>query len=305
LEGRQEPGDAKDESAGADPLAEPLRTVKLIVAYDGTAFRGWQRQASERTIQATLEATLATIIGEMVTVHGSGRTDAGVHALRQVAHFTTRSRLDAPAIRRALNARLPADVAIVAADDAEAGFHARFAARRKTYAYRFVHGDHVDPFRRHHAHSLFHRPDVAAMREAARRLVGRHDFRSFATEADSVADTVRTLYALRVRERKRDIAVIASGNGFLQHMVRSLAGLLLEVGRGKLSPADAERILHARDRRAAPAALPARGLFLVRVDYAARAARDEAVVDSRRPVPSDSNGSQSNDTFPGGPETRR
>lgn len=249
------------------------RIVRLLLRYDGTAYSGWQRQADRPTVQAAIEDALATILaGETPVVHGSGRTDAGVHALGQVAHFETSSRLDAPTIRRALNARLPHDVAVAGACDERPGFHARFSAVRKTYVYRFAVGDSVDPFLRGHALHLFRRPDVAAMRAVASALVGRHDFRSFCAEARDREDTVRTLFALRVREGRHDLRVFATADGFLQHMVRALAGALLKAGRGDLSVDRAREILAAGDRPRAPAALPAHGLYLWKVDYATRGA---------------------------------
>lgn len=244
-----------------------FRRIKLVLQYDGANYHGWQRQADVPTIQAVVEDTLATIVSEAVVVHASGRTDAGVHALGQVAHFDTKSRLPAAVIARALNARLPEDIAIARADDTPADFHARFSAKRKTYCYQFHVGEFESPFFRRHFEHVFRELDVARMRDAAKRLVGRHDFRSFAAEMHAVEDTVRTLYSLRVLRIPSGSRVFATGDGFLMHMVRTLAGTLLKVGLGKLDLDEVDAILAAKDRRRAPAALPPHGLFLWRVDY--------------------------------------
>lgn len=259
--------DTKPRVDHREPARPGFRRVLLVLEYDGANYHGWQRQAVVPSIQAVVEDTLATIVGETVVVHASGRTDAGVHALGQVAHFDTLSRLPAVVIARALNARLPEDVAVVRAADAVPEFHARFSAKRKTYCYQLHVAPYESPFfRRHFAH-VFRAPDVAAMRLAAARLVGRHDFRSFAAEMHSIEDTVRTIHALRVLRIPSGLRIFATGDGFLMHMVRTIAGTLLKVGLGKLAPEEVSTILAARDRRLAPSALPARGLFLWRVDY--------------------------------------
>lgn len=244
-----------------------LRRVKLVLQYDGTEYHGWQRQAAVPTIQAVVEDTLATIVSEQRVVHASGRTDAGVHALGQVAHFDTRSRLPASTIVRAMNARLPPDIAVASAEYAAPNFHARYSAKRKTYCYQFHVAPYESPFFRRYFEHVFRAPKIERMRAAAAQLVGTHDFRSFAAEMSSVEDTVRTLFALRVFRLKSGIRVFASGSGFLMHMVRTLAGTLLKVGLEKLPVEVVGDILEARDRRRAPAAMPPHGLFLWRVDY--------------------------------------
>lgn len=244
--------------------------MRLVLQYDGSEFHGWQRQSDLRTIQAVVEDTLATIVGEPTIVHASGRTDAGVHALGQVAHFETTSRLPAETVKRAMNARLPHDVAVARAFESDTDFHARFSAIRKTYCYQFHIGDYEHPFRRRYYLHQWRALDLAAMRAAASQLVGTHDFKSFAAQAVDREDTVRTLYALRVLRIRDGVRVFATGSGFLQHMVRALAGLLLKIGRHKLDIQDAGRILAAKDRREAPSALPAHGLFLWKVDYVLR-----------------------------------
>ncbi len=250
------------------------RVVKLVLRYDGAAYSGWQRQPDRPTVQGALEAAIAAVVGANVAAHGAGRTDAGVHALGQVAHFETDSKLPAATFVRALNANLPDDVVVVGATDAPPGFHARFSALRKTYLYRFHVSAERDPLLRRFSMHLRRAPDVLAMRAAASSLVGRHDFRSFASEHQDEKDSVRTLHRLRVLDRPLGPVIVATANGFLMHMVRNLAGVLLRAGHGSLAPAgaggpaaEAARILAARDRRVAPAALPAHALFLWRVDY--------------------------------------
>ena len=284
----QRPESASSSDSGAGSSEPARRRIRLVLQYDGTEFHGWQRQAELRTIQAAVEDTLATIVGEPTIVHASGRTDAGVHALGQVAHFETTSRLPAETFKRALNARLPHDVAVARSTDAALDFHARFSAVRKTYCYQFHLGDYEHPFRRRYYLHQWRALDIGAMRAAARQLVGTHDFKSFAAQAVDREDTVRTVYALRVLPIRQGVRVFATGSGFLQHMVRALAGLLLKIGRHKLDIQDAGRILAAKDRREAPSALPAHGLFLWKVDYVLR----RFGVDSQSSSPSIDDGSR-------------
>jgi tRNA pseudouridine38-40 synthase len=254
--------------------------VKLVLRYDGGDFRGWQRQADVRTVQAVVEDTLASVVSERVVVHASGRTDAGVHALGQVAHFDTESRLSPETIARAMNARLPDDVAVVSAAAVAADFHARFDVWRKTYCYQ-LHVAKVEcPFHRRFFAHVHRELDVAAMRAAARLLLGRHDFRSFAAEAHDIEDCVRTLFALRVLHIPSGLRIFATGDGFLMHMVRNVAGTLLKVGLNKIAVAEVATILAARDRRLAPPALSPAGLFLWRVEYARARQVDREAVDS-------------------------
>ncbi len=258
------------DAAGASTDDVPLsaeRTIRLVLQYDGTEFCGWQRQEVGRSVQGVVEAALLPLCHRPTTLHGSGRTDAGVHALGQVAHFVTNRNLSALTFQRALNATLPPDIAIARSDEVTPGFHARFSARRKTYCYQFHQGVCESPFVRRYTHHVWRALDVDTMRRAARELVGTHDFRSFAAEMRDVADTVRTIYALRIRRTKNGVRIHATGNGFLMHMVRTIAGTLLKVGLGALDPSGVRGILEARDRRRAPAALPAQGLFLWKVDY--------------------------------------
>ena len=244
------------------------RRVKLLIAYNGARYHGWQVQPRGATVQGALESCLSRITNAPVRLHGAGRTDAGVHALGQVAHFDTASSIPAASLVRGLNGLLPDDIAVRRAVDVAADFHARYDATGKTYVYQ-IHSHAVRSAL--HAPYAWHVPqglDVAAMREAARPLPGRHDFSAF--RGASRSDTrrpVRFLYRLSLRQRSTRLLLVLSADGFLYHMARSIAGALVAVGRGALPPeAVAEMLRTGRRPPAAPTA-PARGLFLAHVSY--------------------------------------
>ncbi|MFH0947339.1 MAG: tRNA pseudouridine(38-40) synthase TruA [Planctomycetota bacterium] len=245
-----------------------MRTLKLILRYDGRAYAGWQRQQPNRpTIQRELESAVLRVTGVPGVVHASGRTDAGVHAIGQVAHLVTPCELPPEQLLRALNANLPQDIAVRQIFEMPEGFHARRHARRKTYFYQFYVDENRNPLCSRRALHLRRWPDLARLRLAAEILTGRHDFRSFVTGAPDDKDTVRQLYRIRVLRTPHGLRIFVTGNGFLRHMVRSLAGLMIRVGTGREEIHRVEEILAARSRSAAPAALPAHALFLWRVDY--------------------------------------
>ncbi len=243
--------------------------IRLTVAYVGTRYHGWQIQKNGPTIQEMLEDRLSRICAEQVRVHGSGRTDAGVHALGQVAHF------DVPASKvhipwqKALNAMLPEDIAILDAREAEPDFHARFSVRSKRYAYTlWTRTNYVLPQRAPFVWAV-RGLDFDAMGQAAELLHGTHDFAAFQNAGTEIKGTVRTLEPI-VREPGQhpdEWVFHFQADGFLKQMVRNLMGLLVEAGRGALQPEDTQRILHGLDRRLAPATAPARGLTLVEVIY--------------------------------------
>jgi len=249
-----------------------VRTIRVCLSYDGSEHHGWQVQPGRRTIQGDLADAVESVTGERVVVHGSGRTDAGVHALGQVAHLHLRaSQLPAANLARALNARLPPQIRVLEAAEAEAGFHARHSARRKLYRYRIFRGAVCPPFLWRY---VYHHPyplDEDAMALAAPGFVGTHDFRSFAATAAAGAqgreDTVRTVLCSRVGRDGAELVVEVEGQGFLHHMVRNLVGFLLEVGRGARSGAEIAAVLQARARQAAARTAPPQGLYLVRVEY--------------------------------------
>jgi tRNA pseudouridine38-40 synthase len=246
-----------------------MATFRFTLEYDGTDFEGWQSQPEgHRTAQDTLETALRRITGKEVRVTGAGRTDAGVHAEGQVASAEIETPMACSELQRALNTVLPRDLAVVGLDEQPDGFHAQHDARSKLYRYRIWNGSCPSPLRCRRSHWLRAPLDVAAMGEAGRCFEGRHDFSSLQAVGSSVSGTVRTLHRVEVTGSPGgEICVEVEGSGFLRHMVRNLAGILLEVGRGRLAPASVPSLLAARDRGAAPSTAPAQGLTLVRVDY--------------------------------------
>lgn len=244
-----------------------MRNLKLTVAYDGTRLVGWQRQAQGTSVQGLLEDAVAELEGRRVTVHGAGRTDAGVHARGQVASVVVGSDLGVATVEKALNARLPDDVRVLSVEDAPPDFHARFSARSKTYQYRLRTAAVADPFDRAYVWHVPAQLDVEAMRRAAAYLVGRHDFAAFQSAGSTVATTVRTMTASSWREQAGWLEYEITGDGFLRHMVRAVVGSLVEVGRGRREPASLGALLNGGTRREAGPTAPARGLHLLRVDY--------------------------------------
>jgi tRNA pseudouridine38-40 synthase len=244
-------------------------SFRLVLEYDGTDFAGWQSQAQgERTVQATLVAALAEFTTGPVRVAGAGRTDAGVHAEGQVAAATLDTRLDAATLLRALNAKLPPDLAVVAAAPAPDGFDPRREAKGKLYRYAVWNGTEPSPLRRRRWHHVREPLDVPAMRSAAADLVGRRDFASFQGAGSSATSTLRTLTRAAVEGGARgEVRFELEGDGFLRHMVRNAVGTLLEVGLGRRDPGSLPALLAARDRSRAGPTAPACGLTLVRVDY--------------------------------------
>jgi len=249
-----------------------VRTIKIIVSYDGTDFAGFQRQSNARSVQAEIEAALAPIEGRAVTVAGAGRTDSGVHALGQVATFKLASPISADDLSHALNARLPEDVRVVSAMEAEPDFHARFSARSKTYRYRISNTLVMSPFERRYAWHISRRLDLEAMREAARHLVGEHDFAAFQAAGGTVTTSVRSITHSNWMEEPlpgggRLLTYETAGTGFLKRMVRSIVGTLVEVSDGRRTAESIRDLLVSRDRAAAGPTAPPSGLYLVRVDY--------------------------------------
>ncbi len=243
-----------------------MRTIKLTLAYDGTAYAGWQSQPDRRTLQETLEQAIQQIVGEQLRVVASGRTDAGVHALGQVVSFNTHSALSADVLLCALNAELPRDMAVIEVCDAATGFDARRDARSKRYRYVIRDGQHPRVFERNYAWQVPRRLDDRRLARAALPLVGTHDFSSFETQGSPRATSVRTVYALEVIRDPVDpdrLWIEIEANGFLYNMVRSIVGTLVEVGRGVREEDWPGEVLAATDRRAAGRTAPARIVFAV------------------------------------------
>jgi tRNA pseudouridine38-40 synthase len=279
-----------------------MRNLRLLIAYDGTDFHGWQRQPNALTVQECLESAIERILGEKAQVYGSGRTDAGVHAVNQVANFKTDRPIPCENLVKALNDALPHTVRIKDAQDVSSQFHARYDVRSKTYRYRILQAPVCSPFM---WRFVWHYPfplNAERMAQAAKLFEGEHDFTSFAAAEGSTGEEnylhagddrsrpqavaaildghsslapkleptiMRKIFHSRILHRPRQFILIyeITGNGFLHHMVRNMVGTLVEVGRGKLEPADVMRILNARDRTLAGPTAPAQGLCLARVEY--------------------------------------
>jgi len=249
------------------------RNLKLTLAYDGHDFAGWQIQPNRPTIQGTLMSVIEQLTGEKVMPQGSGRTDAGVHALAQVAHVTLECPIPVSNLRKAMNDVLPESIRVMSAEEADPGFHARKSAKAKTYRYRIFREEICPPWL---ARYVYHHPyplNEAAMVDAAGVVAGEHDFTSFAAvdpEAGTEAglnSNVRTIFSSEWRREGAELIYTVRGNGFLHHMVRNLAGTFLMVGKGSIGKEDLKRILAERNRSSAGATAPAGGLFLVSVEY--------------------------------------
>ena len=252
------------------------QVFKITLAYDGTRYVGWQRQAEGVSIQGLLEAALARFEGHPVIVHGAGRTDAGVHALGQVASAQLSSGHAPSELCRGLNASLPPDVRVMQVEEAEAGFHARFSARSKMYRYAIRNAPIVSPFEHPFVWHVPEPLDLAAMQAAAAMLVGTHDFACFRSTGSEVKDTTRTITRSEVLSNAHPpptnhqpglVAYEVTATGFLRHMVRAIAGTLVEVGRRRRSPESVAALLDGRSRADAGATAPPQGLFLVSVTY--------------------------------------
>lgn len=244
-----------------------MKRVRLVVAYDGTAYSGWQLQPGVRTIEGELNRCLSELLGEKIQVIGASRTDAGVHALCNIAVFDTKARIPGEKISYALNQRLPEDIRIRSSCEVPGDFHPRRCESRKTYEYRILNSSFPVPTRRLYAHFTYVPLNVELMREAASYLEGEHDFKSFCSAAAVVESTVRTILDIQIRREGEEIVIQVCGNGFLYNMVRIIAGTLMEAGRGVFPPEHVKEILEARDRRYAGPTAPACGLTLIRYEF--------------------------------------
>jgi tRNA pseudouridine38-40 synthase len=248
-----------------------MRNLRLLLAYDGTNFHGWQYQPGLRTVQQTLEETIAALTGERLRVNASGRTDTGVHAVGQVVNFFSATSLPVETLVRALNAHLPEDVVVREVAEMPEAFDANRDAKRKLYRYIIHDGAVPDLFMRRYCHHSCYRLDAAAMARAAACLRGTHDFRCFETEWPNRASSVRTITHLAINRFADWIWLDVEADGFLYNMVRAIAGTLINVGRGYWPETKVAAILEAGDRKQAGPTAPARGLFLMRVIYEERA----------------------------------
>lgn len=251
-------------------LNEAIYNYKLVIAYDGTAYGGWQIQPNAVSIQAMIQEAIQTIIRCEVNVIGSGRTDAGVHALGQVAHFKCSVKIDLFRFLGSINSLLPRDIRILHIEEAPIKFHAQHSAVSKTYYYHISLGPVQNPLHRLYRYHVREKVDIELMKQAASLLIGTHDFSSFANEAhkgSAAHDAVRTLKKLDVVSEEGGIRLELSADGFLYKMVRNIVGTLLDVGHGKTDVDEIVQTLAAKDRRQAGQAAPPHGLFLIKVEY--------------------------------------
>lgn len=244
-----------------------MKRVKLVIAYDGTNYCGWQIQNNGITVEEVLNKTLSDLVQEKIAVIGASRTDSGVHALGNVAVFDTESRIPAEKFSFALNQRLPEDIRIQSSEEVPLDFHPRYCDTRKTYQYQILNRRFSIPTERLYSHFVYYPLDVDKMQEAANYLVGEHDFRSFCSTRTQVENTVRTIYYIDLKKEGDMIIMEINGNGFLYNMVRIIAGTLMKVGLGIYPPEQVKEILEAKDRSKAGPKAEARGLTLVDIEY--------------------------------------
>jgi tRNA pseudouridine38-40 synthase len=245
-----------------------MRNIKLVIEYDGTNYLGWQVQASGLTVQGTIENKLALLTGEQIHLIGSGRTDAGAHALGQVANFKTKSQMDVRSIQKALNSLLPSDIAIKEAKEITEDFHARKSPRSKIYEYRILNCEIRSAFHREYAWHIPQKLNLGEMKKATEVLIGEHDFSCFRSVGTPTKTAVRKVFRAEWKRNREDfLRFEIEATGFLKQMVRAIVGTLVEVGKGKVSAGEIQEILESKDRKKAGPTAPARGLFLKEVKY--------------------------------------
>ena len=244
-----------------------MRNIKFVISYDGTRYAGWQSQKNALTVQETIERALKNITGRAVRLKGSGRTDSGVHARYQVANFHTGSKLPLKQLKDALNSKLPKDILIISAGEAHGAFDSQRSARSKHYRYTVTTSRFVDPFMRHFVARFSYPLNINSMRKAAAKLAGRHDFKAFQASGSDEKDTIRTIKKIRIEKRGELVYIDVWADGFLYNMVRTIAGTLLEIGRGKMCASVISDILRKKSRPLAGPTAPAKGLCLMKVEY--------------------------------------
>lgn len=244
------------------------RNIKLVIAYDGTRYNGWQKQGNtENTIQGKLERVLSSVLEEEIDLHGSGRTDAGVHAKAQVANFHTDSKMTLEDISTCLTMYLPNDIAVYQLEEVPYRFHSRLNATRKCYYYRIWNSHVPNVFEHRYLYQVDQELNVEAMRQAAKKFEGTHDFKGFCTNKRMKKSTVRTIESIEIEQEREEIILKFTGDGFLYNMVRILTGTLIEVGLGKRKPEEMEALIATKDREQAGFTAPAQGLCLKSVSY--------------------------------------
>lgn len=245
-----------------------MKRVKLLIAYDGTNYCGWQKQINGITVEEVINKTLSELLNENIEVIGASRTDSGVHALANVAVFDTETKIPADKISFALNQRLPEDITIQGSCEVPLDFHPRYCNSTKTYEYKILNRRFDMPINRLYTHFVYMPLDVEKMKQAAQYIVGEHDFKSFCSAKSQVTDTVRTVYNLDITKNDEDIISFRiSGNGFLYNMVRIIVGTLIKVGLSVYPPEHVKEIIDAKDRNVAGPKAPAKGLTLMGINY--------------------------------------
>lgn len=266
-EKKKHPGEGVSQGAGQRESQGGSKRIRLRVAYDGTNYHGWQIQNNSVSVEEVLTKALRELLGEEVVLLGASRTDAGVHALGNVAVFDTCTRIPPEKIALAVNQRLPEDIRVMRSEQVRDDFHPRYELSRKTYEYAVTNAGIQLPTKRLYAYFVYIPLDVERMRQAAEYLPGEHDFGSFCSAGSQVKSTVRTVYDIKILENGEDIKIRITGNGFLYNMVRIIAGTLIEVGMGRREPESVEQALCRVDRSLAGPTAPANGLTLIRIEY--------------------------------------
>lgn len=245
-----------------------MRNIKITLAYDGTRYNGWQRQDNtDNTIQGKLEQLLSRMTGENIEIHGSGRTDGGVHAHGQVANFHTNTNMSREEILQYMNEYLPMDIAVLDVRDAADRFHSRLNVKRKTYCYHIWNSHVPNVFERKYSYQVPEKLDIDGMKESSKYLIGTHDFKSFCARKKMKKSTVRMIESIDFKKEGDMLFITYTGNGFLYNMVRILTGTLLEIGKGERKPEEMQDILESLNRENAGFTAPAQGLFLEKVNY--------------------------------------
>ena len=244
-----------------------MRNIKLTIEYDGKDFNGWQKQPDKLNIQGTIEKAIERVTGEIVELTASGRTDAGVHSLGQVANFKTNTNIPIEKIPVAINSQLKKSIVIKKAEEVDEKFHSRLSCKRKTYRYIINNSPEGSAIYRNLETHIPYKLNVEKMKEAIKYFIGEHDFKAFKASGTSSKSSARTIYDAKVYEDKERIFIELTGNGFLYNMVRIIAGTLVDVGSGKIIPEDIVNIINSKKRENAGKTLPPQGLYLLNVDY--------------------------------------
>lgn len=244
-----------------------MKNVKLTIAYDGTRYSGWQRQINARTIQGEVEKALKKLMGLDITIHGSGRTDAGVHALGQVASFEAAFTIPVNRIPIAVNTILPDDIVVINAEEMPQGFHARYYVKEKKYRYKIYNNRLRNPIHRNYSYHIPYEINMDKLIEGSKYLIGEQDFSSFMSSGSSIKNTIRKVYSIDVYKQDDFITLDFRGNGFLYNMVRIMTGTLLDIGGGKLESQELPKIIGLKNRKRTRHTAPAQGLYLIEVVY--------------------------------------